>query len=249
MSILRIPKPSCRRERGFPNGNLSLPLPCCSGAIMNTIKGEQLLAQLNWRYATKQFDPTRKIFPDDWAALENALILSPSSYGLQPWRFVVISDQKMREKLFPSTWSQRQILDCSHFVVFAVRTAMTEADIDRHIARTAEVRGGTKEALKRFRDVMVGDVVSGPRAAQALDWAARQAYLALGTFMTSAALMGIDTCPMEGFNPDEYDKILNLTSKGLASVVCCAAGYRAAGDKSAGRKKVRFSREDVIHIV
>lgn len=217
--------------------------------MMDTIKGEQLLARLNWRYAAKQFDPTRKISPEDWATLENALILSPSSYGLQPWRFVVISDQKMREKLFPSTWRQRQILDCSHFVVFAVRTVMTEEDIDRHITRTAEVRGGTEETLKRFRDVMVGDVVSGPRAAQALDWGARQAYLALGTFMTSAALMGIDTCPMEGFNPDEYDKILDLAAKGLASVVCCAAGYRAPGDKHATQKKVRFSREDEIHIM
>jgi nitroreductase len=137
-----------------------MPLPCWRSEIMDTINGERLLAQLNWRYATKEFDPSRKISLKDWAALENALILSPSSYGLQPWRFVVISDQKMREKLFPSTWRQRQILDCSHFVVFAVRTAMTETDIDRHIARTAEVRGGTEEALKRFRDV-----VSGPRAA------------------------------------------------------------------------------------
>jgi nitroreductase len=116
---------------------------------MDTIRGEQLLTQLNWRYATKQFDPSRKISPGDWAALKNALILSPSSYGLQPWRFVVISDQKMREKLFPSTWKQRQVLDCSHFVVFAVRTAMTEADIDRHIARTAEVRGGTERRRRK----------------------------------------------------------------------------------------------------
>jgi nitroreductase len=215
---------------------------------METIRGEQLLAQLNWHYATKQFDRTRKISPEDSAALENALILSPFSYGLQPWRFVVISDQKMRERLFHSTWKQRQFLDCSHLVVLAVRTAMTEADIDRHIARTAEVHGGTEEALKRFRDVMVGDVVSGPRAAQALDWGARQAYLALGTFMTSAALMGIDTCPMEGFEPDDYDKILNLATSGLASAVCCAVGYRAPRDKYATQKKVRFPRDQVIHL-
>jgi nitroreductase len=96
---------------------------------------------------------------------------------------------------------------------------------------------------------MVGDVVSEPRAAQALDWGARQAYLALGSFMTSAALMGIDTRPMEGFDPDEYDKIPDLAARGLASVVCCAAGYRAAGDKYATQKKVRFNREDLIHIV
>ncbi len=216
---------------------------------MNPIKGEQLLTQLNWRYAVKQFDPTRKISPEDWATLENALILSASSWGLQPWAFVVITDEKTRGKLLPSTWNQRQILDCSHYVVFTVKTKMTEEHIDRHIARTVEVRGGTIEKLKAYRDVVVGDVVTGERGAQSQEWAARQAYLALGNFMTSAALLGIDTCPMEGFQPDPYDKILDLPAKGLASVVCCAAGYRAAGDKYATRKKVRFSREDVIHIV
>jgi nitroreductase len=217
--------------------------------IMNTIKGEQLLAQLNWRYATQQFDPARKISPEDWAAMEEALILSPSSYGLQPWTFVVITDQKMRERLFPSTWNQRQILDCSHFVVFTARTKITKEDIDRHIARTAEVRGGTVEALKRFREAMAGDLVTGVRAAQAREWATQQAYIALGNFMTSAALLGIDTCPMEGFKPDEYDEILELSAKRLTSVVCCAAGYRSGEDKSAGQKKVRFARTDVIHIV
>src|SRR5207253_2560302 len=90
-------------------------------------------------------------------------ILSPSSWGLQPWKFIVITDQKMREKLFAATWKQRQILDCSHYVVFTVNTRMTEEHIDKHITRTAEVRGGTAEALKRHRDVIVGDVVTGAR--------------------------------------------------------------------------------------
>ena len=172
---------------------------------MNPIKGEQLLTQLNWRYAVKQFDPTRKISPEDWAILENALILSASSWGLQPWAFVVITDEKTRERLFPSTWNQRQILDCSHYVVFTVKTKMTEEHIDRHIARTVEVRGGTIEKLKAYRDVIIGDVVTGERGGQSQEWAARQVYLALGNFMTSAALLGIDTCPMEGFQSDHYD--------------------------------------------
>jgi nitroreductase len=181
--------------------------------------------------------------------LEEALILSPSSYGLQPWTFVVITDQEMRERLFPATCNQCQILDCSHFVVFAARTMITDEDIDRHVARTAELRGGTVEALKRFRDSVAGDLVTGTRAAEAREWATRQAHIALGNFMTSAALLGIDTCPMEGFKPVEYDKILDLPAKRLTSVVCCAAGYRSADDKKAGQKKVRFSRNDVIHIV
>jgi nitroreductase len=140
-------------------------------------------------------------------------------------------------------------LDCSHFVVFAARTKITDEDIDRHVARTAEVRGRTVEALKRFRDGVASDLVTGTRAAEAREWAARQAYIALGNFMTSAALLGIDTCPMEGFEPDEYDEILELPAKRLTSVVCCAAGYRSVEDKRASRKKVRFSRDDVIHIV
>jgi nitroreductase len=110
------------------------------GTIMNPIKGEQLLTQLNWRYATKQFDPGRKISPEDWAVLESALILSPSSYGLQPWKFIVITDRKTREKLFPATWNQRQVLDCSHYLVFAANTKMTEEHVDKHITRTVEIR-------------------------------------------------------------------------------------------------------------
>jgi nitroreductase len=134
-------------------------------------------------------------------------------------------------------------------VVFAARTKITDEDIDRHVARTAAVRGGTVEALKRFRDSVAGDLVTGTRAAEAREWATRQAHIALGNFMTSAALLGIDTCPMEGFKPEEYDKILDLPAKRLTSVVCCAAGYRSADDQKAGQKKVRFSRNDVIHIV
>jgi nitroreductase len=249
VSILAWLQPSFLRGRGFPNGNVSGQGHVDARQTMNTIKGEQLLAQLNWRYATSKFDPARKISPEDWAVMEEALILSASSYGLQPWTFVVITDQKTRERLFPSTWNQRQILDCSHFVVFTARTKITSEDIDRHVTRTAELRGGTVEALKRFRDAVAGDLVAGPRAAEAHEWAARQTYIALGNFLTSAALLGIDTCPMEGFKPDEYDQILELPAKRLTSVVCCAAGYRSADDKKAGQKKVRFSRNDVIHIV
>ena len=125
-------------------------------------------------------------------------------------------------------------------MVVAARTNITNQDIDRHIARTAEVRGGTVEALKRFREAVAGDLVTGSRAAEAHEWAACQAYIALGNFMTSAALLGIDTCPMEGFKPDEYNEILELPAKRLTSVVCCAAGYRSAEDKSASQKKSAF---------
>ena len=126
---------------------------------------------------------------------------------------------------------------------------MTEEYIDNYIRRVIEVRGGTTDAMATYRNAMVGDVVKGPRGAIAQEWATRQTFIALGTFMTSAALMGIDTCPMEGFEPEAYDKILDLSAKGLASAVCCATGYRLATDKYGTRKKVRFKRDDVIHVV
>lgn len=210
------------------------------------VSSSTLLAQLHWRYATKAFDPARKISSADWAALEEALILTPSSFGMQPYRFLILTDPAVREKLVPVSWNQRQPADCSHYVVFAVRKENTEAHVDHYLERIAEVRGGTKEALGGFRKMLVGDVVDGPRGKAAQEWAARQAYIALGNFMTAAALLGIDTCPMEGFEPAMYDEILGLPERGLTAAVACAAGYRAAGDKYASLPKVRFPASELI---
>ena len=213
---------------------------------MTTVSNETLLRQLNWRYATKAFNPAKKIPADDWATLEKALILSPSSYGMQPYKFILVTDPAVREKLVPASWGQRQAADSSHFVVFAVRTTNTEADVDRYIARIAEVRGGTADKLGSFRNMLLGDVVDGERGRRVKEWASCQAYIALGNFMTAAALLGIDTCPMEGFEPPKYDEILGLAAKGLAAVVACAAGYRAASDKFASLPKVRFPAEELF---
>lgn len=213
---------------------------------MTTVSNETLLRQLKWRYATKAFDPAKKIAADDWATLETALVLSASSYGMQPYKFVLVTDPSVRERLVPASWGQRQAADSSHYVVFAVRTANTEADVDRYMARIAEVRGGTAGALGGFKAMLVGDVVNGERGRRVKDWASCQAYLALGNLMTAAALLGIDTCPMEGFEPPKYDEILGLTAKGLTAVVACAAGYRAASDKSASLPKVRFPAQELF---
>ena len=213
---------------------------------MMPISPESLLASLQWRYAVKRFDPARTIAPELWAALEQALILTPTSYGMQPYRFVVVADAALRERLVPVSWGQRQVADASHFVVFAARERTTVEDVDRYMARIAEVRGGTVEALAGFRKLLVADVVDGPRGEVALEWATRQAYLALGTFMTSAALLGVDTCPMEGFEPAAYDELLGLPARGLRAVVACAAGYRAADDRHAALPKVRFPQEEMV---
>ena len=212
----------------------------------STVSNDTLLAQLNWRYATKKFDPSQKISDSNWAALEQALILTPTSYGLQPYKFLILTDPALRARLVPASWGQTQPVDCSHYVVFAARAQNTEADVDRYIARIAEVRGAEQASLAGFKNVLMGDVVHGARGQAALEWASRQAYIALGNFMTAAALVGIDTCPMEGFEPVKYDEILDLPAQGFRAVVACAAGYRSADDKYAALPKVRFHASELI---
>lgn len=206
----------------------------------------QLLTQLRWRYAVKKFDAARKIEPETWRALEEALVLTPSSYGLQPWKFVIVEDPALREQLVACSWNQRQVADASHLVVLCIKKNFSAADVDRFVRRTAQVRGVAPEALAKFGAMMVRDLVDGPRRLVANEWAANQAYIALGNFMTAAALLGVDTCPMEGFEPAKYDQLLGLAAKGLSATVVCPAGYRAADDRFASLPKVRFPLDEVI---
>jgi nitroreductase len=214
---------------------------------MNTIiQSKQLLEQLNWRYATKQFDPDRKISPQDWSALEEALVLSPSSGGLQPWAFLVVTDPATREKLLPASYGQTQVTAASHLVVFAAKTNFNESDVDAHIDRTAKLRGIPVESLAPFRGMLIGGIVNAMDQPARQNWAARQAFLALGNLLTSAALLGIDACPMEGFVPAQYAAILGLKEKGLTAVAICTLGYRAETDAYATLPKVRFPKEKVL---
>ena len=213
---------------------------------MSTIPGESLLQQLNWRYATKKFDATKKISAADWAVLEEALILTASSYGLQPWKFIIVTDPALKAKLRYASWNQSQVEDCSHLVVFAAKQDITETDLDRFIARTAEVRGSTVESLAGYKGFMMGDLVKGARHAVIHEWAARQTYIAMGNLLTSAALLGIDACPFEGIEPAKYDEILGLKGTGYATVSACPVGYRADDDKYASAPKVRFAAKELI---
>jgi nitroreductase len=208
---------------------------------MNTNVGtKQLLDALHWRYATKVFDATRKIPAETWTAIEQALLLSPSSFGLQPYRFLVVTDPKVRETLLPFSWNQRQVVDASHLVVFAARVRVTEAEVDHFIARVSSVRGVPADSLAAYRGMMLGDLVNGPRSKVAHEWAARQAYIALGNLLTCAALLGVDACPIEGFDPPEYERVLGLQAWEFKAVVACALGYRAATDHYAAATKVRL---------
>lgn len=208
--------------------------------------GEKLLGRLHWRYATKRFDPQRRIPPADWHTLEQVMVLTPSSFGLQPWKFLVIDDPAVRERLLAHSWGQRQVVEASHFVVLAVKRRVSTEDVDRYVERIQAVRRVPGGSLASYREVMVSCVVSGMSDVESHHWARLQTYIALGNLMTSAAVLGIDTCPMEGLVAGQYDEILGLPARGLATSVACALGYRAADDKYARIPKVRFPLEEMI---
>lgn len=210
------------------------------------LQPQQLLEVLKWRYATKRFDASKQISPALWSTLEEALVLTPSSYGLQPWQFLVVQTPEIRKQLRAKSWNQSQVEEASHFVVLTTLRGINEEHITKFMQRTATVRGLTLESLAGFQKAIMGDVIHGGRAAVAKEWLARQAYIALGNLMTSAALLGIDTCPMEGLDPVAYDQILGLDSTPYQTIVACALGYRHAEDKYAGLAKVRFDHADMI---
>jgi len=215
-----------------------------SPAVM-PVSPNELLEALNFRYATKAFDPGKKIPDETWRAIETSLALTPSSFGLQPWKFFVIDSAGIREKLKAASWGQDQVTDASHLVVLTVRTDLSQDDIDSWISRLSEVQEKVPEDLAGFSSVISS--FSGKMSAMDKQaWNTRQVYIALGQLMTAAALMGIDTCPLEGISPSDYDEVLALNGSGYATAVACALGYRSADDKYASAKKARFPEERVI---
>ncbi len=209
------------------------------------ISPQDLLSALNFRYATKAFDPERKIPSETWTAIESSLALTPSSFGLQPWKFLVIDSTDIREKLMAASWGQAQVRDASHFVVLTTRTDLEQKDIDSWISRLADVQETPMESLAGLSGV-ISSFAGGMDTPTKHAWNTRQVYIALGQLMTAAALLGIDTCPMEGISPVDYDDVLGLKESGYATAVACALGYRSADDKSAGKKKARFPESEVI---
>lgn len=205
-----------------------------------------IIEKLNWRYAVKKFDSSKKIPTADWETLAESLRLAPSSYGLQPWKFLVIKNTDIRKKLTALSWNQSQIEDCSHFVVFTVKTKLDEAHIQKYIERLAEVRKMDISQLEGFKKGATGDLVKGPRSATINYWAQRQSYIAMGFLMETAALLNIDTCALEGLDPKGYDKVLNLEGTGYETVAAVALGYRHADDKYQHLPKVRFEMKDIL---
>ena len=213
---------------------------------MPTTTPTDLLQQLNWRYATKRFDPNRPVPAATWAALEQSLVLAPSSFGLQPWKFLVVATPTLRQQLRAASWGQSQVTDASHYVVFTGLRTTTEADVDRFLQCQSQVRGASLESMAGYRKVLVDFLAKGWASKDLAAWNARQAYIALGQFMTAAAMLGVDTCPMEGIDMNGYDRVLGLDGTRYTTLCACAAGYRAADDKYATAAKVRFPLAEVV---
>lgn len=214
--------------------------------MKNRISHADLLDTLASRYATKQFDATKKISDADWNTLSESLRLAPSSYGLQPWKFIVVKNPAIRKELRAVSWNQGQVEDASHLVVFTTLKTIHAAYVRKYIESIALDRNTTVEALKGYEDMMIGGVVNG--AMDKLAWTQKQSYIAMGFLGLSAALLGIDATMMEGLNPQEYDRILGLQDTQYTTVAAVALGYRHADDAYAMAPKSRFKTSEVIEI-
>ncbi len=202
-----------------------------------------ILTQLQWRYATKQFDKTKHIDSATLKKITDSLVLTPSSFGLQPWKFIVISEPTLKESLLPHSWNQPQITDCSHLIVLMAKEHVTKEDIDLFLDDSVAKRGGSRDDLKDYEGMMNGFINRMSEDAK-FNWAKNQVYIALGQLLTTAALLEVDACPLEGISPQDYDSVLGI--EGYKTVLACALGYRLDGDKYADLEKIRFSSDTII---
>lgn len=200
---------------------------------------------LKWRYATKKFDSQKLLSEDVWASLKESLVLSPSSLGLQLWQFIDVKTPALREKLRAVSWDQSQVTDASKLLVFTVRRDFKSEDMERHLMNICRVRGLGRESQDAYAGRIIG--LLGARTPEQLEsWMVHQVYIALGVIMTSAAMLNVDTCPMEGLEPLEYDAILGLNGTPYRTVLVLALGYRSLEDTYALLNKVRYSEEELI---
>lgn len=209
---------------------------------------ETCIKLLDWRYATKEFDSSKKISLDVWDALRKTLVAAPSSFGMQLWQYIDVQNPEIREKLKAASWNQDQIVDADHIVVFCVRREVVEADCDRHIGRMCEIRDMTPDMLVPYKQKFT-QFYQAKSATEAVSWVDRQVYIALGFAMFAAAALGVDTCAIEGMSTDQYNDILELEGTPYRAICALAFGYRNPSDKYASIPKVRFREEDVIRVI
>ena len=214
---------------------------------MNTSITENITSLLDWRYATKKFSE-KKITDDDWAILEQSLIKAPSSYGLQPWHFTVVTDPALKERLEPAAFGQAQITSCSHLVVLSARRNMDNDYIAEFVDALADNNNVPRDQFAVYEQGMSDHLVNNEHmtAERQLSWAQRQVYIPLGFLLMAAASLGIDACPMEGFSPDDFDGILGQNNGEFTATAIVALGYRSEEDDFQHMKKTRFTRESVL---
>ena len=225
-------------------GNNIDPIGVVAGMNV-TEQNNSLLDALQWRYATKKFDPDQKIPAETFDALMEATRLSASSYGMQQYKFIIVNDPQLRATLREVSFNQSQITDASHMVVFAAQTDLSPEDTDRYMNLISATRGVPVEALAGFRNAING-TLNSRTPDQLFQWASDQAYIAIGTLLTAAALHRVDACPMEGFLKDKYDEILGLKPLGFSARAVVTLGYRHAEDGLANMPKVRKSFDDLF---
>ncbi len=203
---------------------------------------------LNWRYATKKFDPSRKVSEEDLNALLESIQLTASSYGLQPYEVIVVKDLATREKLKAVAWNQNQITDGSHLLVFANLRSVTNSYVDAYLNNIAGTRNISRDDLNEMEEMIQNTTLQLSPEAQNT-WAAKQAYIALGNLLSAAANLKIDTCPMEGFDAASFDEILGLHDKNLTTAVIAPIGYRSEEDQYQHLTKVRKAKSDLIEVI
>ena len=205
-----------------------------------------LLERLNWRYATKKMDASKSVPTAKVDAILEAIRLAPTSSGLQPFEVIVVTNPAVRAQLKDAAFGQEQLVDASHVLVFAAWDNYTEARIDSVVADTEAARGGASETLTAYYDRLKAMYL--PREPHVnFEHAARQAYIGLAMALTAAAFEEVDSTPMEGFEPEKVDEILDLGARGLKSVAIMPLGYRAeSGDWLNGLAKVRRAADEFI---
>lgn len=203
------------------------------------------LTNQNWRYATKKFDASKKISTEDLNTLKEAIRLSSSSYGLQPYKVIFVENPELRAKIQPAAWGQSQIVDASHLIVFANITNFGNAEIDNALNNFTSTRGLPSDALNGYGDFMKSKISNLPVEARNT-WTSKQTYLALGNLLNAAAELKIDVTPMEGFEPALVNEILGLEKLGLNASLIATIGYRHEGDETQHYKKVRKSNEELF---
>ncbi|WP_108803090.1 NAD(P)H-dependent oxidoreductase [Aquimarina sp. Aq107] len=205
----------------------------------------EIIESLQWRYATKKFDNTRTLPQEKIDILTTAFNLTATSYGLQPLKLVVLNDKEIQKELTAHSWNQQQVADASHILIFCIENTVGEAYITKYFDNVKAIRDTPEEILKPFKEQLI-DSFGNKSADEISNWAAKQAYLAMGNLLTVCATEKIDACPMEGFIPEKYDEILNLTQLGLTSVLVLPVGYRSKDDMFADLKKVRRSINETV---